>query len=807
LDGASYMNHKVVNSVLLLFLIMTSVAIVDSQLYQSDTIFQNSSKSGEDSISTEIQQHFFMTQFYENLGQVNNNEIDYFGSVPGGRIGFGISKIFIQAEGESEHLTLSFENAQFVSPTAVGVAGHKANFFLGDRGTYTNVKVYTSIVYENLWSGIDLIYKGTEHGAKYEFQVKAGVDPNIIRVRCEGYDNIMIQDRTLNIDMKDSSLVDNGLIAIQENDEIKAKFVSHGSHSYGFQLDDYDISKGLTIDPLIYFTTINRSLDEFGLSMAIDSHGCVYGTGWTESWDFSAGIVYDNELDGPTDTFVFKLSSDGNSVEYSTFIGGSDRGQGNGIRVDGFGNAYIAGWTNSEDFPTINAYNSTYNGDGSVFVCKLSANGDELLYSTFVGGSDAESPDDLVVDNEGNVYVSGWTYSQDFPMVNPFDETHNGGSDNGDDIFVFKLSPEGDTLLFSTYVGGSGDDISQGIEVDSNGNVYVCGWTDSEDFPTTENAYEEEAGLWIDIFVFKLSPTGDSLVYSTYIIATQYDFVRDLAIDQYGAVYLVGFTRSPDFPKVNAYDSTSNGGFDCIILKLSPSFESILYSTYIGGNDTEQLYSVVVDQYGCAYACGFTDSHNFPMENAANDTYPGGDTSGFVLKMDADGNELLYSTYIGTNNDDFIGAINIDSDGTAYVGGVSVVPINDTHNVDNSSAIIAAKLTDWSDGDRDNMPYAWELEHGLNPNVDDGDDDLDSDGLTNSDEFALGTDPTNDDSDGDGYSDGLEVDGGFDPLNAEIGIMQLLTYNITFILIGIGVIILVALYIKRDTLSEIYWNR
>jgi hypothetical protein len=800
------MRGKVINSVLLLFLFLISIGLVDSLFYQPSTI-QNASFTNEKNELAKFQQHVFTTLFYKNRGQVKDDEITFFGNLPGGQIGFGISKVFIRAESNRKSLILSFEGSRSVIPRGVREADYNANFFLGERGTYTNVRVYTSIVYDNLWSGVDLVYKGTEHGAKYEFHIDPGVDPAQIKVRCEGHDNLMIRKNSLNINTDDTLFIDDGLIAFQGNNEIKAEFETLDHQSYGFKIDEYDTSEPLIIDPLVYFSTINASLDDWGWAMTLDAYGSVYVTGWTESWDFPVISAYDNQIDGPTDCFVFKLSPDGNSLAYSTFIGGSDREQGNDIRVDASGNAYISGWTNSEDFPTVNAYNNTYNGDGSIFVCKLSPYGDDLIYSTYVGGSDAESSTGMAIDLEGNAFVCGWTYSHDFPMVDPFDSTHNGGGDFGDDIFVFKLNPEGDSLLFSTYVGGSDDDVPTALELDSSGNIYVTGYTYSENLPATENAYETEHDLWMDIFLFKLNPRGDTMIYFTYISASRYEAPNDIAVDASGAVYMVGFTTSPGFPEVNAYDTTVNGRADCFMLKVSPLGDCLLYSTRIGGNDTEQLLSVAVDEYGCAYAGGFTDSWNYPTINAYNETYPGGDTSGIILKMDEDGNELLYSTYIGSNRDDFIGGINIDSSGTVYAGGITVGFINDTHNRDNSSALFFLKLTDWSDGDKDNMPHAWELDYGLNPHEDDGDGDLDSDGLSNSDEYAHGTDPTNSDSDGDGYPDGLEVDTGYDPMNPVVGIMQILSYNLIYILIAAGIVTLIVLYIKKDVLYNYYWNR
>jgi hypothetical protein len=797
------MREKVTCSVLLLFLVLTSVVLVDSLFHHSKTKLDES-RTPEDFVSADIQQHFTTTQFYENFGQVKNSEISFFGSVPGGQIGFGISKVIMRANDDSSQVVLSFEGSQRVSPIGSGEASYNANFFLGDRGTFTNTKVYTSIVYENLWSGINLIYKGSELGAKYEFHVEPGIDPSQIQIRCEGHDDLTIREKSLGINLKDSLLVDSGIIAFQGNAEIEADFVPLDQQSYGFKIDSYDFTQPLIIDPVVYFVNINASLDDFGFGLTLDSQGSVYGTGWTESWDFPAINAYDYELNGTTDCFVFKFTPDGSSIEYSTFIGGSNLEQGDGIRVDDSGFVYVVGWTNSEDFPTVNPYNDTYSDNGDLFILKLSPNGDALIYSTYVGGSEFDNNGDIAIDNQGNAYVTGNTGSPDFPMVNAFDATYDNVST---EAFVFKINPDGNTLLYSSYFGGTGDDIAQGIEIDSSGHAYVTGWTNSEDLPTTENAFETEHTEWVDVFLFKLNPEGDSLVYCTYIGATRYEFARDIAVDEYGAVYMVGLTFSPDFPKVNAYDSSSNGDVDCFMLKVDAAGESLMYSTYIGGNDTEQLFSIQVDQYGCAYAGGFTDSPNFPMENAYNETFPGGDTSGVILKMDADGNELLYSTYIGSNNDDLIGAINLDSAGNVYAGGVSFGIINDTNNRDNSSAVFVVKLSDWSDGDRDNMPHAWEIENGLNPNEYDGDGDLDSDGLTNIDEYTQGTDPNNADSDGDGYSDGLEVEGGYDPLNSEIGIMQLLSYNLVYIALGVGVVILVVLYIKKDALSEMYWNR
>jgi hypothetical protein len=267
----------------------------------------------------------------------------------------------------------------------------------------------------------------------------------------------------------------------------------------------------------------------------------------------------------------------------------------------------VTGGTDSKDFPTQNPYQGSPRGGLDAFIAKLSASGDSLVYSTFLGGSSREYGEAIAVDGSGSAYVTGDTGSTDFPTQSAF-QTNQGLRD----VFVSKLSPTGDSLVYSTYLGGSSGDLGHGIALDGSGSAYVTGWTDSTDFPT-RNPLQTDRGSK-DAFVTKLSPSGDSLVYSTYLGGSSHDYGSAIAVDDSGSAYVMGYTVSTDFPTQKAYQ-LYQGIYDAFVTKLSPSGDSLVYSTYLGGRYSEWGYGIATDKSGSAYVTGATFSRDFPTQN------------------------------------------------------------------------------------------------------------------------------------------------------------------------------------------------
>ncbi|MCK4462592.1 MAG: SBBP repeat-containing protein, partial [candidate division Zixibacteria bacterium] len=350
-----------------------------------------------------------------------------------------------------------------------------------------------------------------------------------------------------------------------------------------------------------------------------------YVTGSTGSTDFPTLNPYQTDHGGYYyDAFVTKLSSSGNSLVYSTYLGGSNYDWGFGIAVDGSGSAHVTGQTRSTDFPTLNPY-QTNNGGGynDVFVTKLSSSGNSLVYSTYLGGSGGDEGWSIAVDSSGSAYLTGNTYSTDFPTLNSY-QTYQGNID----AFVTKLSISGNSLLYSTYLGGSSVDSGMSIAVDGSGSAYVTGSTGSTDFPTL-NPYQNDQG-GDDVFVTKLSSLGNSLLYSTYLGGSSLDRVKSIAVDSSGSAYLTGYTGSTDFPTLYPYQ-TDQGGEDVFVTKLSSSGNSLIYSTYLGGSGYDWGYGIAVDDSGSAYVTGSTGSTDFPTLNPYQTDQGGTDV--FVTKL------------------------------------------------------------------------------------------------------------------------------------------------------------------------------
>jgi hypothetical protein len=390
-------------------------------------------------------------------------------------------------------------------------------------------------------------------------------------------------------------------------------------------------------DSLLYSTYLGGSSWNNGIGIAVDAAGCAYITGDTLSSDFPTQDPYQAAKGGEWDGFVTKLSAAGDSLIYSTYLGGSTLDSGFDIAVDTAGCAYITGRTNSIDFPTENPYQAAYvggvGGYNDAFVTKLSAAGDTLVYSTYLGGNGSEHGYGIAVDSAGFAYVAGWTDAADFPTEHPYQAARAGNSD----AFVTKLSAAGDSLIYSTYLGGGapgfGADHASGIAVDAAGCAYITGITDSISFPT-ENPYQGTFGGDNDAFITKLSAAGDSLIYSTYLGGSHHDEGRGIAVDTLGCAYVTGDTASSDFPTQNPYQAVYGGGYgDTFVARVSPVGSSLIYSTYLGGSDIDNGLGVAVDAASGAYVTGRTYSTDFPTENPYQEAFAGGNGDAYVAKL------------------------------------------------------------------------------------------------------------------------------------------------------------------------------
>jgi hypothetical protein len=533
-------------------------------------------------------------------------------------------------------------------------------------------------------------------------------------------------------------------------------------------------------DALVYSTFIGGSDEDRSYHLALDADGNIYVGGMTFSSNFPAAGGYDNTWNGGnSDCFVVKIDSNGDIV-YSTFIGGNDDDLIGGIGVDSSGCVYIAGSTASTDFPTVNALDDTIE-QMDAFVCKLNAAGDDLVYSTLLGGALVDFGENLAVSSDGIVCVVGNTESSDFPRKNALDSSHNGF----DDCFVTKLSSTG-TLVFSTFVGGSGWDHAYGVDMDSSGNVYVTGSSQSLDFPTVNYYNDVNGGDW-DAVAFKISPTGDSLNYSTYLGGSSDDAGFSIVADSQGYAYIVGETFSNNYPLWNPFQGYM-GGYDGFLTKLNPTGDSFAFSTRIGGINYDRARDVTINEMGEAFVIGGTPSSNFPVINEYDDSF-NGVYDVFITKFDSLGHPL-FSTFFGGTQSDGPGGICIDDDGYIYASGWTLssdFPLANasdaTHN--GNEDVFVFKLLDPADSDQDSlpnyleneigtdphnsdsdfdlMPDGWEYQYELNPLVDDASGDADSDGLPNLMEYNFGCSPRISDSDFDAMPDKWEVDNYLDP--------------------------------------------
>jgi Beta-propeller repeat len=595
----------------------------------------------------------------------------------------------------------------------------KVNYFVGNdsKKWQTNISAYAKVKYKDVYPGIDLVYYGNQGQLEYDFIVGPGVDPKTITVDIQGADKLEVDARgDLVLHTKGDEIRQGKPLIYQEVDGdkriISGHYVLKGKHQVGFEVAMYDATKPLVIDPVLsYATYLGGSGNDAGLSIAVDSSGNAYVTGFTLSPNFpttsgafdvtcgtdgSCRIVDGEFVFLAEDAFVTKLNSTGSALVYSTYLGGSEDDTGLGVAVDSTGNAYVTGWTQSTDFPTTKGAFQEVKSSGSgfsgpdAFVVKLNPVGNGLVYSTYVGGSGQDLGTGIGLDSSGNAYVAGTTLSIDFPTTTgAFQTTYSGGAEASEgafnEAFVTKLNPAGSSLVYSTYLGGTDRDQAFAIALDSSGNAYVTGETFSTDFPITSGAFQTILPGFFNAFVTKLNSTGSALIYSTYLGGSSSGFGagRDeglgIAVDPSGNAYVTGQTNAIDFPTtIGAFQPTPVGS--AFVTKLNRTASALIYSTYLGGTRGESGRSVAVDSAGNAYITGGTVSIDFPTTPDAIDTTCGTDGScnfdngnffadAFVTKLNSTGSALIYSTYLGGSRDEDGEGIGLDSSGNAYVTG------------------------------------------------------------------------------------------------------------------------------------------
>ncbi len=558
---------------------------------------------------------------------------------------------------ERDSIETTMIRAAFVDASAeVDVVGleemdYKCNYFIGNEPSNwrTDVPNYRRLTYRNLYPGVDASF-GTQDG-RIECRLTAASAEALAKVRTEYLGALSVTTESEGIATLQTAFGEMrfaGILPVKESEPREEAKTSAEAASGGLVV--------------MYSTYLGGTGLDACSSIAADTGGCAYVSGSTTSTDFPTQGPYQTNK-GMLDVFVTKLSSGGNSLVYSTYLGGDSEDEGTGLAVDSSGLVYVTGYTYSSDFPTQNPIQLDQVGK-DVFVSKLSSAGNNLIYSTYIGGGDEEHANAITVDDDGNAYLAGETGSTDFP-------THNALQQDQPwvDVFVTKIAPDGSGLIYSTYLGGSLNETGMDIALDTNCCVYLTGNTMSSDFPLV---HPLQAGLNSEVFhafVSMLSPDGSSLVYSTYLGGANWDNGTGIAVDAQGQAFVTGHTDSPNFPRLHAYQPEKKDGTDAFVAKISVNGWSLIFSTFVGGARTDQANDIVLDSSGCAYIVGQTGSSDFPVLNPFQTDVDGAEFDAFVAKISPSGSFLLFSTFLGGSDFESGSSLTIDGAGNLFVTG------------------------------------------------------------------------------------------------------------------------------------------
>jgi hypothetical protein len=566
----------------------------------------------------------------------------------------------------------------------------RSNYFIGrDPAKWrTNVPNYGKVRYHNVYPGVDLVYYGNQGQLEHDFVVAPGADPSVVTLVVRGANRLQLEpngDLAVHTAGGDLRLLKPEIYQVVDGARrrVPGKYLLEGGNKVGFQTARFDRRRQLVIDPvLLYSTYLGGNGRDGAAGIAVDSSGNAFVTGETTSTNFPTTTgVYQTALAGSGNVFVTKMNATGTALVYSTYLGGSGiEDVGKAIALDSSGNAYVTGLTYSTNFPTTTgAFQINLAGSSNAFVTKLNPDGSALLYSTYLGGNggSGDAGYGISTDSSGSAYITGDTSSSNFPTTSGAFQTALVGTEVA---FVTKVNSTGSALAYSTYLGyaaSSGIEVTtaSSVAVDSSGNAYVTGSTDSAIFPTTAGAYQTALVGFGNAFVTKLNPTGTGLIYSTYVGGGT-DGGYGITLDSSGNAYVAGKTANSNFPVTSgAFQTTCTNGIysTAFVFKLNATGTGLLYSTCLGGTGTattgNSAAGIALDSSGDAYVTGTTSVTNFPTTSGAYQTVLAGTGNAFVTELNATGSALVYSTYLGGSGGDAGGGIGLDSNGNIYVTG------------------------------------------------------------------------------------------------------------------------------------------
>ena len=614
----------------------------------------------------------------------------------------------------------------------------KINRFSGSNPArwLSSLPTFSKVRVDGIYPGINLVYYGNQQQIEYDLTVAAGVSPDLIVMHFDGADKITTNVQgELVLKLGDREIRQPKPLIYQlaggQEGAVAGGYKILDAHRVAFAVGKYDRALPLVIDPILsYATYFGGTAGEAAWSVAVNTNdGSIYIAGqtfsqqfYTNGGSFSTTNAYQTNFAGGTltgDAFVARFDNLGQNLIYLTYLGGSADDGAVGLAVDRAGNAFVTGWTDSPNFPTSpnalypkisGTYSTAFNSyPVDAFVTELNPGGSNLVYSTYLGGSAMDAGIDIAVDSSDNAYVTGYSYSMDFPTTTnalqrhlacPYSVYYNCNA------FVSEIASNGAALVFSTYLGGTNFDQGQGIALDSGNNIYIAGFTGSTNFPTTNfisqvigtNYYN---GHWLDgitnntsniddAFVTKLAPSGTNFVYSTLLGGAHHDVANHIAVDGSGAAYVTGWTVSTNFPNttgtnVVANQLTNNAAgiyiTNSFLTKITNGIGTaagIAYSVTFGGSGTDIGFGVAVDPAGDAFVTGYTSSTNFPCLPASSSGYLRMTNSGgydvFVTAFNPNASALLYSTLLGGSQYDAGYGITVDPSGNAYVVGQTYSP-------------------------------------------------------------------------------------------------------------------------------------